>query len=269
MRSVRPRGFTLIELLIVIAIIAILATLVLSGLTMARKRAMVARAKNEISQFKAALSMYDNEQGRFPRPPLGSGTPNITNLLKENDIHWVYAALRNKPTLAAGGGPGSPYLEWKPENIGIAKPSDLDATAVKSFTDPTDPPPWSSNPVTPDQIEKLDDAPTQATYAPKATGTSEDRSGDKLVFLDPWGSPYFYREWASVPDVVKSGAGGTSSPTTHSGVKTSPTDTGSDIRDYPHEPARFDIWSFGPNMVNEWGGGEDDIASWGDATKRG
>jgi prepilin-type N-terminal cleavage/methylation domain-containing protein len=266
MRSLRTRGFTLIELLIVVAIISILATLILSGLTMARKRTMVARAKNEISQLKAALSMYDNEQGRFPRPPVG-GTPNIANLLKENDIHWVYAALRNKPTLAAGGGPSAPYLEWKPENLGIAKPADLDAAGSNSYSD-ANPPPFASNPLSPEQIEKLDDVTTQVGLAPKVNAGTEDRTVDTYVFLDPWGSPYFYREWASVPESTKSGNGGTANPTTHTGIKTNDKDPGSDIRDYPHDPARFDIWSFGPNMVNEWGSGEDDIASWGEATKK-
>jgi hypothetical protein len=40
------------------------------------------------------------------------------------------------------------------------------------------------------------------------------------------------------------------------------------VKDYPHDPSRFDLWSFGPNMVNEWGGGDDDIASWGESSKR-
>ena len=56
-----------------------------------------------------------------------------------------------------------------------------------------------------------------------------------LVFLDPWGNPYVYREWASVPDALK--------------------------KDQPHATERFVIYSLGPNGRDDQGEG-DDIASW-------
>ena len=54
-------GFTLIELLVVIAIIAILAALILPGLSRAREQANRAVCKSNLRQFGVAITLYAND----------------------------------------------------------------------------------------------------------------------------------------------------------------------------------------------------------------
>jgi prepilin-type N-terminal cleavage/methylation domain-containing protein len=60
------RAFTLIELLVSLAIIAVLASLLLSGLTTAKVNANSVRCKSNLRQISLALSLYVNEHGMFP-----------------------------------------------------------------------------------------------------------------------------------------------------------------------------------------------------------
>jgi hypothetical protein len=71
----------------------------------------------------------------------------------------------------------------------------------------------------------------------------------ETAFLDPWGSPIVYREWAHVDDVLKSKA------------RRVRTVGGRSIVDVPHDDGQFDLYSFGPNRVDEYGTG-DDLTSW-------
>src|SRR5262249_29994075 len=73
-------------------------------------------------------------------------------------------------------------------------------------------------------------------------------SNSPYVFLDPWGQPFFYIEWASVPTNLKdqmtswTGAALTSSPRA-----SRPTGPGAGTGDVQyrnvHESTKFEIWS--------------------------
>lgn len=65
----KQKGFTLIELLVVIAIIGLLATIVLISLNTARAKARDARRIADFRQIAAALEMFYDQTGSYPRSP--------------------------------------------------------------------------------------------------------------------------------------------------------------------------------------------------------
>lgn len=60
------QGFTLIELLLVVAILAILASVVVPRLTGSTQKAKVSAAKTQVANFEGALNMFEIDCGRFP-----------------------------------------------------------------------------------------------------------------------------------------------------------------------------------------------------------
>jgi prepilin-type N-terminal cleavage/methylation domain-containing protein len=252
------RGFTLIEILIVIAIIGILSTILLTALSGAKKRTQVAVAKSQITALKAALANYKSDMGRYPRlsmRPTGTGNPG-DGVWYDDDCVALYAALRNKPTLEVGGGQNSPYVDdWKPEYVGIftggttPTASNVPGAMGSKGSVYTEPVPIVDH----DKILTLDYQKQHASNDPAP-----------LVFLDPWGSPYHYREWSSVRTLLKDQLLNTPITTRscvlpielEGTVIASPSDS-------PHNAEGFDIWSNGPNSVNEFGHPDsDDVVSW-------
>lgn len=246
------RGFTLLELLVVVAIIAVLATLILGGLAAARRRTKVALAKNNIASLKAALQMYETDTGRYPRRPF-TGSFNAS-VCFQNDISFVYAALRNRRTKDCGGGPNSPYMDWKPEQVGFGTLSDISAP---DFGNVTNNPGAEGFP----RIDAIDQKSTDLSQVANQTGSHAPGGSNPPVFLDPWGNPLVYREWASVPTATKDGF--VNSPQSRTSKIGSDTGSGESHPDKPHDISKFDIYSFGPNGVNEYGEG-DDVTSWGE-----
>ena len=68
------RGFTLIELLIVVAIIAILASVVLLGLRGAREKGRDARRISDVRNVQTALEFFFDKCGQYPGTVAPAGT---------------------------------------------------------------------------------------------------------------------------------------------------------------------------------------------------
>ena len=94
-------GFTLIELLIVIAIIAILASLVLAASRSVQAKGARSRAEGEISALAAALENYKADNGDYPTNSVanysspGNNSSLVTNLMPTNGGK-VYYEFRSK-----------------------------------------------------------------------------------------------------------------------------------------------------------------------------
>jgi len=65
--SRRRRGFTLVELLLVLTILAILAGVVIPGFAGRPEEARRTAAKAQIANFVTALSMFEMDNGNFPK----------------------------------------------------------------------------------------------------------------------------------------------------------------------------------------------------------
>ncbi len=81
------RAFTLIELLIVIAIIAILASLIFPVTGALNRKKMLARAKAELSLLKMAIDNYQTKLGHFP--------PDNTNSFVLNPLYFELMGTTN------------------------------------------------------------------------------------------------------------------------------------------------------------------------------
>jgi len=79
----RRRAFTLVELLVVIAVIAILASLTISILGAVQGKGARSRAQSEVASVAAAIDNYFLDNGSYP--PMDAGASNTTSAL--------YAAL--------------------------------------------------------------------------------------------------------------------------------------------------------------------------------
>lgn len=241
------RGFTLVEMLVVTAIVVVLLGLTVGGLRIVRNKAMRAKARGQLGTIQLALSAYDADLRRLPRLAPRTGPPE--GLLRD-DGPALFAALQNDPTPALGGGPSSQYVKVE---IGIGRI--VDRTRLEAVTMGLD----GETGVTALGASEMSKAATAAYQAQHLPSSAEP-----LVFLDPWGNPWHYREWRSVSDAQKDPL--RLHPITRSGFTAAPGEPGDPpvagpIDDAPHDPFGYDLWSNGPNGVNEFGAG-DDVASW-------
>ncbi len=81
------KGFTLIEILVVVAIIAILASVVLIGLGPTRKAGRDARRISDLRQVQSGLELYFNKCGYYPGGTYAAGTP--CNAIQTQNNTWA------------------------------------------------------------------------------------------------------------------------------------------------------------------------------------
>lgn len=66
MKTSTSKGFTLIELMVVIAIIALLSSVVLASLKGAREKAVLAKTVGEMKSLQQAVELHKNQFARYP-----------------------------------------------------------------------------------------------------------------------------------------------------------------------------------------------------------
>lgn len=191
----RPLGFTLVELLLVIAIIAILASLLLPALARAKEKAKVVKVHAELYGVGLALEMYsDDHEGQLP--------PVRVNCNTDLSTHWCqfpielaqegYLARGDKPGMAANmedvfnpghtykyAAPGPQILNDSPGgNYKLWVPDDFPECATNAghyYSTRADSPVrwvlWSLGP-------RPDSDKTQDSHAPIANRSWYRRSGD-------------------------------------------------------------------------------------------
>lgn len=111
----RHQGFTLIELLTVIAIIAVLATLLFSALGSAKRKARQAACTSNLRQIALALNMYLDDHSKRP-PALGTfvsthylPAPGVLRCPEDKTDNWggliqEPSFLRTESTIAKAPG---------------------------------------------------------------------------------------------------------------------------------------------------------------------
>ena len=77
----QKKGFTLIEILIVVAIIAILASVVLVGLGPTQQAGRDARRISDLSEVQNGLELYYNAKGQYPAPAAGTWSDGLVATL--------------------------------------------------------------------------------------------------------------------------------------------------------------------------------------------
>jgi general secretion pathway protein G len=118
-RSVRRRAFTLIEVLVVIAVIAILATLVAPNVFQHVGTARATTARSQMEMLATALDAYRLDTGRYPSSAQGLDAL-VTLPVTDAPSTWRGPYLRR----AVPRDPwGNPYVYVFP---GLANPSGFD-----------------------------------------------------------------------------------------------------------------------------------------------
>jgi prepilin-type N-terminal cleavage/methylation domain-containing protein len=235
-------GFTLIEMLVVMAIIAALAGILLPVMRWVRIRTQRSKTHAEIGALATALSSYEADLRALPRT-----APRTAAALFRDDAPALVAALVCKPTAELGGGPGSPYLHG---TIGLGLI--IDRSRLEPAT-------MGQDGVT--GCVPLGAADAHLASTAEYQALHSHRSAQPLVFVDHWGNPFHYREWASIPDATTSAL--MNDPPLRTGFQPAPgideAPVAGPVADRPR--GRWQVWSNGPNGVNEFGEG-DDVANW-------
>jgi len=149
----RAAGFTLVEVLIVISIIAILASLALTGVSVMKRKGNNAAIQLEISNLSNAIDQYYSEEGSYP----GAGK-KITS--ESNHFPDVLDALIGEPRPKGPGGRSAPYLVLKTDRLVVVD-------------------------------EDADDS-ERTVYRP-ATNRERRDPKTKKYYLDYFNEPYVYR----------------------------------------------------------------------------
>src|SRR5688572_25305717 len=115
LRIKQSKGFTLMELLIVVAIIAILASIAIPNFLEAQVRAKVSRAQSDLRSLTTALESYRVDNNKYPLTPIDALSSRDLRLVPLTTPTAYISALpreifiTNKTAAATGT-----YAYWSP-----------------------------------------------------------------------------------------------------------------------------------------------------------
>jgi len=117
----KRRGFTIIELTFVIAIIAILASILFPVFARARETARRAKCANHLQQIGVALSMYaQDSEGHFPR--------------KNNEFGPLYRYMHNVDIFYCPSDSETPYWDIRADSRpGDQSPREIPTRTYSSY----------------------------------------------------------------------------------------------------------------------------------------
>lgn len=151
MKRTQSAAFTLIEMLTVMAIIAVIASLVVAVSGLVQGKAARARAEGEIHAMSAAAESYKSDNGTYPQnedtnslDPRKDGSPTTSKyeaaslyLYKELSGDGGFGPDGAASGTAADGKPdGRVYYEFKPDVLNAKKDGNGKITTVKYIQDP-------------------------------------------------------------------------------------------------------------------------------------
>jgi prepilin-type N-terminal cleavage/methylation domain-containing protein len=217
-------AMTLIELLVVVAIITILMGFTLPHLMKVRGEVGIAAARSQVGAMSTAMELYKTEAGAYPI--------DSSAIFGADIPEFLFIGLHNKGTVSLGGVETGQLHDAKHEWIGFLNGQDDSVESFESL-------PLNANPL--GLIEHSSVKFQMAHRVRVRTAKSMVEAKGLPVFIDYWGNAWHYREWESKGQDFKD--------------KASALDSGPDACEHPDS---YDLWSNGPDGVNNFGASDSD-----------